>query len=61
MISRLTALAATFAILATATLTYAASAHQATLAAPAAAAKSTRIVQLERVVVTAKRADYRAP
>jgi hypothetical protein len=53
MISRLTALAATFAILATASLTYAAGLHTGT---PAAAAKHTvRVVQLERVVVTAKR------
>ena len=61
MISRLTALAATFAILATATLSYAASVHHATPLAPAAEAKPMRIVQLERVVVTAKRADYLAP
>ncbi len=65
MISRLTALAATFAILATATLSYAASVQQATNAAPAAAAaaatKPLRVVQFERVVVTAKRADFIAP
>ena len=61
MISRLTALAATFAILATATLSYATSVHQATPVAPAAEAKQVRIVQLERVVVIAKRADYLAP
>lgn len=61
MISRLTALAATFAILATATLTYAASAHQATLNAPAVAAKQVRIVQLEPVVIIAKRAAPIAP
>ena len=61
MISRLTALAATFAILATATLSYAASVHQTTLAAPAAAVKQVRIVQLEPVVITAKRAAYIAP
>lgn len=62
MISRLTALSATFAILATATLSYAASVQQAAAAAPATtAAKPMRIVQLERVVVTAKRADFMAP
>jgi len=60
MISRLTALAATFAILATASLAYATSVHHAAIAAPAAAAKQVRIVQLERVVITAKRADYAA-
>ena len=60
MISRLTALAATFAILATASLAYAASAHHAPTAAPAAAGKQVPVVQLERVVVTAKRADYAA-
>ena len=57
MISRLTTLAATFAILATASLAYAASAHHAPTAAPA---KQVRVVQLERVVVTAKRDDYAA-
>ena len=62
MISRLTALSATFAILATATLSYAASVQQAAAAAPATtAAKPMRIVQLETVVVTAKRADFMAP
>ena len=67
MISRLTTFSATFAILATATLSYAASVRHATSAAPAAitatasAAKPMRIVQLEHVVVTAKRADYMAP
>ena len=67
MISRLTALSATFAVLATATLSYAASVQQATATAPVttttatAAVKPMRIVQLERVVVTAKRADYAVP
>jgi hypothetical protein len=56
MISRLTAFAATFAILTTASLTYAASTQLATLSAPSAS-KQVRIVQLERVVITAKRAD----
>ena len=60
MISRLTALAATFAIVATGTLSYAASAHQAALAAPAATAKTLRVVQLERVVVVGKRSDSTA-
>lgn len=55
MISRLTTLATSFAILATATLSYATSAHQAALAAPVASAKQVRIVELERVVITAKR------
>ena len=59
MISRLTASAAVFAVLATATLSYATGSHQAGIAAAAAAtattAKQVRIVQLEHVVVTAKR------
>lgn len=58
MISRLTIFATAFAILGTASLGYAASARQAALEAPAAAAKPVRIVQLERVVVIAKRSDY---
>ncbi len=58
MISRLTTFATAFAILATASLGYAASARFAALDAPAAAAaKPVRIVQLERVVITAKRLD----
>ena len=52
MISRLTASAAVFAILATATLSYATGSHQAGIASTA---KQVRIVQLEHVVVTAKR------
>lgn len=60
MISRLTALATAFAILGTASLGYAASTRQAANEAPAAAAKTVRIVQLERVVVTAKRLDANA-
>jgi hypothetical protein len=52
MISRLTAFAAVFSIFAAASLTYAAGVQHA----PAAAsAKTVRIVQLERVVVVAKR------
>ena len=57
MISRLTAFAATFAILATATLSYATAVHQAVVAAPPVAAKQVRIIELQRVVVTAKRLD----
>lgn len=58
MISRLSAIAALFAIVVTGTVTYAASAHQAaTATAIAAAAKPVRTVQLERVVVVGKRID----
>jgi hypothetical protein len=52
MISRLSALAATFAILGTTSLAIAASAHQPV---HAPVAKAIRTVQLERVVVHAKR------
>ena len=55
MISRLSALAATFAVLATASLTYAAAPHPGLHASASAGAKPVRIVQLERVVVTARR------
>lgn len=58
MISRLTAHAVIFAVLGTASLAFAASLHQdAPMApmAPSAASKQIRVVQLERVVVTAKR------
>ena len=55
MISRLTVLATTFAILASASLTYATSAHRAATPSPVAVAKQVRIVELERVVITAKR------
>jgi Flp pilus assembly protein CpaB len=55
MISRLSAIAATFAVLATATLTFAAAARQDVQMAPAAAKPVVRIVQLDPVVVTAKR------
>jgi hypothetical protein len=51
MISRLTAIATTFAVLAAASLAFAANAHQST----SGLAKQVRTVQLERVVVTAKR------
>ena len=55
MISRLTALAATFAILATASLAFAANTrHDAASPAPAATSP-VRIEQLERVVVMVKR------
>lgn len=60
MISRLTVLATVFAILGTASLAYAASARQAAIEAPAALAKPMRIVQLEPVVITAKRLDASA-
>lgn len=52
MISRLTAFAAVFSILAAASLTYVSAAPQTV---PAASAKPVRVVQLEHVVVTAKR------
>jgi hypothetical protein len=55
MISRLTTFAALFAVLAAASLTYAAGAHQTKTAAPVAAAKQVRVVQLPPVVVIAKR------
>ena len=55
MISRLTLSALVFAVIGTASLAFAATAHQAALAAPAAAAKQVRVVQLERVVVIGKR------
>ena len=54
MISRLTLSAVIFAIIGTASLAFAASAHQAAVASQVAA-KQVRVVQLERVVVTAKR------
>ena len=52
MISRLSAFAAIFAIVTTASLAFAASSHEA---AQPGAAKLARVVQLERVVITAKR------
>jgi hypothetical protein len=54
MISRLTAHAVIFAVLGTASLAFAASLQQEAPAAPSAT-KQVRVVQLERVVVTAKR------
>ena len=55
MISRLTAFAATFAVLATATLAFAASAPSHDAAAKAAATQPMKVIQLERVVITGKR------
>ncbi|MES2101904.1 MAG: hypothetical protein V4569_18920 [Pseudomonadota bacterium] len=60
MISRLTVLATVFAILGTASLAYAANARQAAIETPAALTKPVRIVQLEPVVITAKRLDANA-
>ena len=57
MISRLTTIATAFAVLATASLTYAAGMQRGT---PTAVAKQVRIVQLERVVVVAKRLPQQA-
>lgn len=54
MISRLTLSAVIFAIVGTASLAFAANAHQAAVASQVAA-KQVRVVQLERVVITAKR------
>ena len=56
MISRLTAFAAAFAVLATASIAFAASAQQHNIG-NAAAAKSMPVVQLETVVVTGHRAN----
>jgi hypothetical protein len=55
MISRLTAIAATFAVLATASIAFAASSHQDSMQSAAASAKPARIVQLQPVTVVAKR------
>ena len=60
MISRLTAFAATFAVLVTATLAFAASAPSHDATTKATAAQPMTVIQLERVVVTGKRAA-RAP
>jgi hypothetical protein len=54
MISRLTTFAALFAVLATASLSFAASAQHPS-GAGVAAAKQVRVVQLERIVIVAKR------
>ena len=57
MISRLTALAAVFSVLATATLTFASNAQHASVATPVAAVKHVPVYQLERVVITGRRSD----
>ena len=54
MISRLTAFAATFAVLATASIAFAASAQHENLA-NTASAKPLPVVQFETIVVTGKR------
>ena len=54
MISRLTLSAVIFAIVGTASLALAATAHQASIESQAAA-KAMPVVQLERVVIVAKR------
>jgi hypothetical protein len=56
MISRLTALAALFAVVTTATLAFAATSTQDQTAAAASTAKAMPVYQLERVVITGKRA-----
>ena len=55
MISRLTLSAVIFAIIGTTSLAFAATVRHPPIDAPAAAAKQVRVVQLERVVVVAKR------
>jgi uncharacterized membrane protein YadS len=55
MISRLTAIAATFAVLATASIAFAASSHHEAVEAAAVSAKTVRVVQLQPVTVVAKR------
>jgi hypothetical protein len=52
MFSRIAAFAASLAIVAAASMAFSASAQQA---APGAALKQVRVIQLERVVITAKR------
>lgn len=60
MISRLTTIAALFSVLATASITFAAgSSHQPALAT-SSSAKQVRIVQLQPVVITAKRLEQAA-
>ena len=56
MISRLTAFAATFAVLAAATLTFATAAQQPA-ASRASPAKQVRVVQLETVTIVGHRSD----
>ncbi len=60
MISRFTALAAVFSVLATATLTFASNAQHAAVSARVAAVKHVPVYQLERVVITAKRSAVNA-
>lgn len=55
MISRLTAIATLFAVIATASIGVAASAQQNAVKAEPVAAKQVRTVQLQTVVVVAKR------
>ena len=55
MISRLTTIALTVAVLATATLAFAASAGQDAAPASPAADKPAQVLQLERVVIVGKR------
>jgi hypothetical protein len=57
MISRLTALAALFAVVTTATLAFAASSTQDQTAAATNIAKAMPVYQLERVIITGKRTD----
>ena len=57
MISRLTALAAVFSVLVTATLSFASSAHHTAVSAPVAAVRHIPVYQLERVVIVAKRVN----
>lgn len=59
MISRLTALAALFAVVSTATLAFAASSVQDRTVAQPGSAKAMPVYQLERVVITGKRAGQR--
>jgi hypothetical protein len=55
MISRLTAIAATFAVLATASIAFAASSHLDETPAASTAAKQVRVIELPRVTIVAKR------
>jgi hypothetical protein len=60
MISRLTAFAATFAVLAAASIAFAASAHQSSVQAAAQSARAMPVVQLQTVVVTGHRSQLAA-
>ena len=57
MISRLTTFAAIFAVLATASIAFAASAQHENLGNNTAAAKALPVVQFETIVVTGHRAN----